>query len=190
MNNSLKFGLLGVIAVALIANGYFLWSNSNGESTKDQILAAKKNDAANKVNDTKTLDANDLKNKKAKVNDKTKVVNDIPSGPLTSYVFGEMAHDFGDIEQNTVNEKIFEFTNTGTEPLIISKAKGSCGCTVPDYPKEPINPGESGEIKVVFKPGKKKGNQNQTVTLTANTEPVNTVLRIKANVLVPEEVEG
>jgi len=59
---------------------------------------------------------------------------------------------------------------------------GSCGCTVPDYPKHPIAPGESGELKIEYKPGKQEGKQNKTVTVTANTEPSQTVLRISADV--------
>jgi hypothetical protein len=93
-----------------------------------------------------------------------------------------MEHDFGKIDQQTENEHIFKFTNTGTEPLIISAAKGSCGCTVPQYPKEPIPPGEEGEIKVVYKPGKQKNKQTKRVTVTANTEPEQTVLKITAEV--------
>jgi hypothetical protein len=66
--------------------------------------------------------------------------------------------------------------------LVISNAVGSCGCTVPEYPKHPIAPGETGEINVVYKPGKQEGQQNKTVTVTANTEPAQTVLRILADV--------
>ena len=93
-----------------------------------------------------------------------------------------MAHDFGKINQDTENKKIFTFTNTGTEPLVISNAVGSCGCTVPSYPKEPIAPGKTGEIEVVYKPGKQKGVQSKTVTITANTEPKTTRLSISADV--------
>ena len=76
----------------------------------------------------------------------------------------------------------FEFINNGSDPLKISNAKGSCGCTVPQWPKEPIMPGKKGKIDVVFTPNKKQaGNpQQKTVTITANTQPVNTVLNIKA----------
>ena len=76
----------------------------------------------------------------------------------------------------------FSFTNTGTAPLIIASAQGSCGCTVPDWPKEPIGIGEKASIKVKFDSKKKAGIQNKTVTLTANTFPKQTKLQIKANV--------
>ncbi|KAA3652509.1 MAG: DUF1573 domain-containing protein [Bacteroidetes bacterium] len=104
------------------------------------------------------------------------------AGPKTTVQFEEMEYDFGKIDQNTHNPKTFKFTNTGNEPLIISDAKGSCGCTVPDYPKHPIQPGETGEISVVYNPGTQANQQTKTVTITANTEPSTTVLRIKANV--------
>ena len=66
--------------------------------------------------------------------------------------------------------------------MIISNAKGSCGCTVPEYPIQPIAPGESGDIKVVYSPGTQANQQTKSITITANTEPATTVLRIKANV--------
>ncbi|MBL4755274.1 MAG: DUF1573 domain-containing protein [Flavobacteriales bacterium] len=95
--------------------------------------------------------------------------------------FANEAHDFGDIKQNsTDNQHTFTFTNTGTNPLIISNAKGSCGCTVPKWPKEPIPPGGTGTIEVDYKPGSQKGNQKKSVTVTANTEPADTRLSISA----------
>ena len=104
------------------------------------------------------------------------------TGPLTTIGFGTAAHDFGKVKQDSENKYTFMFTNTGKEPLVITDAVGSCGCTVPDYPKHPIAPGEKGEINVEYKPGKQEGNQNKTVTVTANTEPSQTVLRITADV--------
>lgn len=96
--------------------------------------------------------------------------------------FANSTHDFGKIMQDSDNKYAFKFTNTGNEPLVITNAVGSCGCTVPDYPKHPIKPGETGEIKIEYKPGKQEGMQNKTVTITANTEPAQTVVNITANV--------
>ena len=107
-----------------------------------------------------------------------------PAGPKTSIQFPVIAHDFGKVKQNSENKHVFKFTNTGKEPLLISDAKGSCGCTVPEYPKEPIAPGATGEIKVVYKPGSQQGNQTKTVTVTANTDPPQTLLNISADVQV------
>lgn len=106
-----------------------------------------------------------------------------PTGPTTSILFVKDAHDFGAIKQNsTDNKHTFTFTNTGSEPLIISNAKGSCGCTVPQWPKEPIPPGGTGTIAVEYKPGSQKGSQKKTVTVTANTTPPDTRLSISAEV--------
>jgi hypothetical protein len=106
------------------------------------------------------------------------------NGPKTTIGFTKDEHDFGKVKQDSENAYTFKFTNTGTIPLTITNAQGSCGCTVPEYPKQPIAPGATGEINVVYKPGKQQGNQAKTVTVTANTEPTQTILRIKADVQV------
>ncbi|MCB0395162.1 MAG: DUF1573 domain-containing protein [Flavobacteriales bacterium] len=111
----------------------------------------------------------------------------VPAGPTTGIKFEEESFDFGNVPQHSTNKHTFKFTNTGEHPLIISNATGSCGCTVPDYPKEPIAPGKTGVINVEYKPGTQKGNQTKTVTVTANTEPAQTRVNITAFV---EEVEG
>lgn len=92
--------------------------------------------------------------------------------------------DYGTIERNSDRERIFKFTNTGTEPLIISHAKGSCGCTVPTWPKEPIMPGKTGEIKVNYDTNR-VGTFRKTVTLTTNATPASVVLNIKGTVVDP-----
>ena len=95
--------------------------------------------------------------------------------------FEKSEHDFGTIEQNGDGTYEFVFTNNGKEPLLISNAKGSCGCTVPVWPREPIAPGESGSIKVKYDT-KRVGPFNKSVTITSNAEPATTVIRIKGNV--------
>jgi len=100
----------------------------------------------------------------------------------TTLSVDRMEHDFGTIPDTAPVETKFVVTNTGDKPLLISGATGSCGCTVPEYPKEPIAPGESRDIKVSFNPSGKQGAQNKTVTLTANTNPATTVLHVKSEV--------
>ncbi len=105
-----------------------------------------------------------------------------PTGPATSVEYTDMVHDFGEIVEGEHVKYAFRFKNTGGEPLIISDAKGSCGCTVPDWPREPIAPGSSGEIKIEFD-SKGKGSddgqkQTKKVTVTANTNPPQTYLTI------------
>ena len=109
--------------------------------------------------------------------------------PKTSIKFNSDMHEFGNVEVNSENKYSFSFTNSGNEPLKISNAKGSCGCTVPNWPKEPILPGESGKIDVVFRPSKGQAGskQTKTVTVSANTTPENTILKITAFVNKAEE---
>ena len=93
--------------------------------------------------------------------------------------FEETTHDFGEIKQNVEVQTLFQFKNTGKVPLVITNASSSCGCTVPEYPKEAIAPGESGAIKVVYN-GSGKDAITKTVTLTTNTEQGSEMLTIKA----------
>jgi len=97
--------------------------------------------------------------------------------------FDKMMHDFGTINEGDKVETTFSFTNTGKSDLIIVDARGSCGCTVPNYPKNtPIAPGESGEIVVSFDSSNKPNMQQKTVTIAANTQSGRETLRIKAMV--------
>jgi hypothetical protein len=116
--------------------------------------------------------------------------SEVPVGPLTAITYVETEHDFGEIQEGDKVTHVFKFKNTGDEPLVISKAQGSCGCTVPDWPREPIPVGGSGEIKVQYDSrgkGQPEGRaENKRVTITANTDPVNTYLYIKGKVFKPE----
>jgi hypothetical protein len=103
--------------------------------------------------------------------------------PKTKMKFKKMLHDFGRLKEGEKREHDFEFTNTGKVDLIIEDCKGSCGCTVPEWPKDPIKPGQSAAIKVKFDSTKKEKDQEKSVTITANTEPdLKTVIKIKAYV--------
>lgn len=96
--------------------------------------------------------------------------------------FDKTEHDFGTINEGDIVETIFSFTNNGKSELIILSAKGSCGCTVPEWPKEPILPGEKGEIKVKFNSDRKPNKQQKQVTLVTNTDAGREILIIKAQV--------
>ena len=115
----------------------------------------------------------------------------VPVGPLTEITFAEDTYDFGEVPEGEKVVHTYKFKNTGKEPLVISNAKGSCGCTVPEWPREPIPVGGSGEIRVQFdSKGKGKvggGSQSKKVTITANTDPANTFLTIKGIVNKPAE---
>lgn len=96
--------------------------------------------------------------------------------------FTKTEHDFGTINEGDVVEHKFAFTNTGKAPLVIVSAKGSCGCTVPEWPKDPIAPGATGEMLVKFNSNGKPNQQAKQVTITANTESGKEILKIKATV--------
>jgi len=179
MSEKIKTGLLVFIAALLVVNTALLVTNNSSATYGDPTEAkstfqrtANISDATPEKKDNSSLSVTDPMASKA----------DKPAGPTTSMTFNETSHDFGQIMQDSENKKIFSFTNTGSEPLIIENAKGSCGCTVPKYPKEPIAPGATGEIEVVYKPGKQKNQQTKNVTITANTDPSKTILTIKADV--------
>src|SRR6188768_378157 len=113
------------------------------------------------------------------------VGNDNPN--QAAFKFNEEEFNFGSIKQGESIKHDFEFTNTGKEPLIISNASGSCGCTVPEWPKEPIAPGAKAIIKVTFNSAGKQGVQDKTVTLQSNAQQNPMVLHLKGNVDRPVE---
>jgi len=104
------------------------------------------------------------------------------AGDFPVMTFTEVEYDFGTVDEGTVVEHEYKFTNTGNAPLIVVNAKGSCGCTVPKWPKDPIAPGEKGEILVEFNSKNKKNKQSKRVTITANTNPTQSFLTIKGDV--------
>lgn len=91
--------------------------------------------------------------------------------------------DFGTIKQNTSVSTEFVIENTGSRPLLIRSAKASCGCTVPEWPKEKIAVGDKARIKVTFNSGQRKGKINKNVTLVTNTIPNVQVLKITGTVV-------
>jgi len=109
---------------------------------------------------------------------------------LPFFEFVEEVVDFGTITQGEVVSTNFKFKNVGKSDLIISSAQGSCGCTVPEWPKEPIKPGEEGKIAVTFNSSGKQGKQNKTITLVSNTLPNTKVIALKGEVLVAKGHEN
>ena len=109
------------------------------------------------------------------------------SGPTMT--FEQTTVDYGSIDKGSDKVRKFKFTNTGNEPLIIKSAKGSCGCTVPTYPKEPIMPGESNVIEVSYDT-QRVGMFTKTVTLTTNEATDTHTLTIKGEVKAPATQES
>ncbi|PWV48984.1 DUF1573 domain-containing protein [Chitinophaga sp. S165] len=100
----------------------------------------------------------------------TTAASDTATGtPVIS--FDEMVHNFGNITEGEKVEYSFKFTNTGDRDLLITDATSSCGCTVPEWPKEPIKPGKSSYMKVVFNSAGKEGYTEKEIVIRANTKP-------------------
>jgi len=105
------------------------------------------------------------------------------TGPV--FQFENAVIDYGDIAANSDGNRTFKFKNVGKSPLIITAVKGSCGCTVPTKPEEPIMPGDSGEIKVKYATNR-IGPFSKTVTITSNAYEPTVVLKVKGRVLENE----
>ena len=114
--------------------------------------------------------------------DKAATPQPVDSKNMPEFKFDVEEYNYGTIEQGKSVTYEFKFTNIGKEPLVISGAQGSCGCTVPEYPKEPLKKGEKHSIKVTFNSTGKSGMQDKTVTIKSNAKGGDKVLHIKGNV--------
>ena len=108
-----------------------------------------------------------------------------PADP--TIVFDKVEHNYGDIEYGGDGMCTFTFTNKGTEPIMLTSVNASCGCTAPNWSREPIKPGETGEVKVKYNTNI-VGAFNKSVTVSSTGQPAQYVLRIKGNVK-PKAVE-
>jgi hypothetical protein len=178
MSNGLKVGLLVVIAGALGFLGYSQMKKGTDEISTRPIAGETATETGASITPPGQTGETKPGSEKGKASqDRAK----------TTITFDKTEHDFGKMKQGDQVECVFKITNTGNEPLIIEEAHGSCGCTVPDYPKEPIPGGQTRDIKVKFNSAGKKGAQTKTVTLTANTDPLQSILTIKADVDAPAD---
>ena len=139
------------------------------------VFTSCKENASDKVNDTNVAAAAE---------------RDAQAGDFPTMSFTETEHDFGTINEGDVVEHEFVFTNTGNAPLVVTNAKGSCGCTVPTWSKEPIAPGEEGKMLVKFNSNGKPNQQVKTVNITANTETGKELIKIKAFVTPKKPAAG
>jgi hypothetical protein len=99
-------------------------------------------------------------------------------------VFAKESHDFGSIKETDGPATfVFDFTNSGTDPLILKNVQASCGCTTPDWPKEPILPGKAGSIKVTYNPANRPGSFEKSITVTSDGNPGTQVLKINGSVV-------
>jgi hypothetical protein len=103
--------------------------------------------------------------------------------------FATETHDFGKVEQGKPVTHVFEFKNTGTDPVVISDAQASCGCTKPSWTREPIMPGKTGNVSATFNAAA-AGPFNKSVTVTSNAEAGQTVLYLKGEVVTQAQKEA
>lgn len=157
----IAFILVGGLAVAC---------SGNTEKTEDESTAIME-----VADDPETIKANEQALKELKEQQR------IEAASTTSMTIDKEIHDFGKVVEGVENHCTFKVTNTGDKPLVLSDVKASCGCTTPSKPEGPIAPGKSDKIEVGFKPNG-RGVSEKTITITANTDPRITVVKVKADV--------
>jgi len=101
--------------------------------------------------------------------------------------FEQEEFDFGTIQQGDKVSRTFHFTNTGGVPLKLESVRASCGCTTPEWPKDPIMPGQSSKIEVVFNSAGKLGSQKKSITVRSNANPSIKVVYLKGKVDAPQK---
>jgi len=143
------------------------------------LFAACTENAEQKTDETKgeLLSTDLVNNPNSAQGTDTAIISELPTMDFTDTV-----HNFGNINEGEKATFDFEFANNGKSPLIISDAKGSCGCTVADFPRDPIAPGNTGKIKVVFNSDGKPGHQEKSVSITTNTNRSVHMLYFKGDV--------
>lgn len=143
-------------------------------------LAACKNEPA--TNSEKKVEAIQTDDSNAFIRMPVSASAEVDPEQVAKMEFEETVYDFGTVKKGTKVSHTYVFENTGKEPLVITDARSTCGCTVPTYPKHPIEPGKSGKIKVVFDTTNYSDRQGKPITITANTYPNKTELMIKGNI--------
>jgi hypothetical protein len=150
------------VLIALLAFG--LAGCSNDSSTENNAQGPERIDPA-LVNNPATASGNDT------------------DADLPAFEFAETTFDFGSLTSGATVTHEYRFKNTGSTDLLIAEAHGSCGCTVPEYPKTPVAPGDEGVIKVTFNSAGMSGQIAKTITILANTIPSTKVLTISGEVI-------
>ncbi|MCC2545809.1 DUF1573 domain-containing protein [Hymenobacter sp. BT175] len=162
-----------LFSASILAVTLLLGACNNDKTT--EVGAEGMNAAANQASDAAANPTVDNPNVAAE----TEAPN--PNAPVMT--FAETTHNFGDIKAGDVVKHTFTFTNTGKSPLLIENAQASCGCTTPNWTKEPVAPGKTGTIDVQFDSHGKTGLQNKQIAIRANTQPSITQIEIRTNIL-------
>lgn len=142
---------------------------------QDSETAAK--DGFQETPSAKRIKTSELIKNPATASGKTNLEN------LAKIEFEETEYEFGEIKEGAVVNHSYKFKNVGDYPLMITSARSTCGCTIPKFPREPIEPGAGGEISVRFNSEGKLGSQLKPITITANTYPADTKIFIKGSVV-------
>ena len=122
-------------------------------------------------------------NKTNKKKSATSATENKVDAPPTSVQIIDSVYDFKKVKEGDIVEYNYRFKNTGTNPLVITEAQASCGCTVPEKPEHPIAPGETGIIKVKFNSDHRPGEAHKTITVTSNARPEFPILILKGTVI-------
>ena len=173
MNSSLKTVLLTVATLSLVTIAMIELSGVSKTALlnkwKGGATISAEQDAAESIREKFAKDSAQL----AKVR----------AIPKTEFTFTDTLINFGKMKEGDSVSYSYKFTNTGKAPLLIADVRVSCGCTVPSYSKDPVEPGQSGSIDIVFHSKNKPGLQHKQVHVIANTTPEQTVLRFDAEVI-------
>lgn len=167
---------LSIIALSVIGLGLVSCKKENKETAGTETVAADStamNTSAAVPGDSSAV---------TPVSGGTATAAPASNQPLTTIALSENNFDFGNIKKGNKVEHVYEVTNTGTNPLVISEVKPACGCTVPDFTKEPIMPGKKGKITLHFDSSNFDGNVNKSADVFANVEKAPIKLTFTANI--------
>ncbi len=157
--------------------GMMACSNADSNGTESDASVSETNQDNNTSNQgEESIDAGVVSNGKSAEN------NANAQNPEPVFAFEETVFDFGKLVDGEIVTHKFKFKNVGNAPLIISDISTTCGCTSPEYSKDPIQPGEMGEILIEFNSAGKVGQVTKNITVIANTNPVQKLIQIKAQV--------
>jgi hypothetical protein len=168
-----KFGLIALMALAIAGFTACEKTTDSGNDTAGTSNAGTENVTTPDITPDIKATPEDMANPNGSVADM----------PKTTIEFDQDSHNFGKIRQGEVVAHTFKFTNTGENPLRVETVKPSCGCTSPNWTKEDIAPGKTGEIVVEFDSKGKNGMQNKSVTVVTNSEPQAKVLTFSGEVV-------
>ena len=146
------------------------------------LTACKDNQKADVIKENTTSEVSAPAGENPVIQQQGDLIAEAQSKPLTNLVLSENHYEFGKIKKGDVKEHVYEVTNTGDNPLIISAVKPGCGCTAPEYTKEPILPGQKGQITLKFDSANFDGLVNKQAEVYANVEKTPILITFSADI--------